>query len=100
MINIITSEIKFSFADWENKSVQIFRDNIEKFIGLQHARTSVLLSKDLNKDGVSFFLLTTDLDFAVQVQATFGMKSVPDIDTKNLNIEYGNQVLINGGLGQ
>jgi hypothetical protein len=100
MSNIIISEIKFSFADWENKSVQAFRDNIEKFIGLQHARTSVLLSTDLNKNGVSFFLLTTDGDFAGRVQATFGMRSVSNIDTKSLGIEYGNQDLIIGGHGQ
>lgn len=92
---MIILEIKFSFSDWENKKVQTFRDNIEDFIGLTFARTTLLLSSDLDESGISFFLLTTDSDFAGQVQYRFGMKAASNtIDIKALGVEYGNSELI------
>ena len=93
--NFIILAIKFSFSDWENKIVEKFRADIQGFIGLTNARNSLLLSNDISKNGVTFYLLTTDSEFGGQVQKKFTMsKVVDDIDLKTLGKEFGNSELI------
>lgn len=93
--NISTLVINFNFSDWENQIVRTFRDSIESFIGLKHARTSVLLSTELNKSGISFFFMTSDNELSTQIQLKFGMKTCSEnINTKVLGVEYGNLELI------
>lgn len=93
--NFTILEIKFNFSDWENKTVQKFRDDMENFIGLTNTRSSVLLSNDISKNGVTFYLLTTNPEFGRQAQVKFTMSQLVDnVDLKTLGIEYGNSELI------
>lgn len=93
--DIIILEIKFAFSEWENKTVSTFRNNIEQSIGLTNARTSLLLSTELDKDGITFFLLTTNREFANEIKLKFKMDLVSsNIDFSSLAVEYGNLEMI------
>lgn len=85
----------FSFEEWKNNSANLFRENVKSCIGIENLRKVLLLSSEVNENGISFYLISLDIILATQIQLQLNMEIITTIeDLDNLGVEYGNKEIL------
>lgn len=85
----------FSFNDWQNKKVSDFRENFIISTKVEDLRSLLLLSTELNNDGVTLYLILTDIKLIDFYKFKFDMNPCLNIlRIDELGTEYGNSGIL------
>lgn len=92
---IIILQRNFSFNDWENNTVHLFREHFKSFIAIENLAKVLMLSTDLTAKGISFYVMTSDIGLANEILEKFNMEKIKEIEgIEQMGLEYGNRELL------
>ena len=85
----------FTVEEFKDKSLHVFRNEIKELIAIKNMKNTLMLSSDLKASGITFYVVTLDENFALQMQERFDMQFIQKIeDVANMGIEYGNRAIL------